>query len=51
MVYNYQTFDQTRLAFGGGYNQSSTQTFMLHEDMTTIETINMYLQLNCPSGL
>ena len=50
MVYNYQTFDQTRLAFGGGYNQSSTQTFMLHEDMTTIETINMYLQLNCPSG-
>ena len=50
MAYNYQTFHQTRLAFGGGYNQSSTQTFMLHENMTNIETINMYLQLNCPSG-
>ena len=50
MVYNYQTFDQTRLAYGGGFSQSSSQTFTLHEDMTTIETINMYLQLNCPSG-
>ena len=50
MVYNYQTFNQTRLAYGGGFSQSSTQTFSLHEDMTTIETINMYLQLNCPLG-
>ena len=50
MVYNYQTFNQTRLAYGGGFSQSSIQTFSLHEDMTTSETINMYLQLNCPLG-
>ena len=50
MVYNYQAFNETRLAYGGGFSQSSAQTYTLHDDTTNIESIIMYLQLDCPSG-
>ncbi|MFD2552186.1 peptide-N-glycosidase F-related protein [Bizionia sediminis] len=50
VVYNYQTFNGQRLAFGGGYNQSATQTFNLHPDVTNIETVKMYVKLRCPAG-
>lgn len=50
VVYNYITFDSERLAFGSGFNQSSTQVFNLHNDVTNIETIKMYVKLRCPSG-
>ncbi|MCX7547723.1 peptide-N-glycosidase F-related protein [Xanthomarina sp. F1114] len=49
-IYNYQTFVGERLAFGGGFDQSNTQTFNLHDDLTDIETIKMYVKLRCPSG-
>ncbi|OUR97744.1 peptidase [Flavobacteriales bacterium 33_180_T64] len=50
IVHNYVTFNQERLAFGGSFNQSSTQVFNLHDDLTNIETIKMYVKLTCPSG-
>jgi hypothetical protein len=50
VTHNYVAFDSERLAFGGGFNQSSTQTFNLHDDLSAIETIKMYVQLRCPSG-
>lgn len=49
-IYNYETFVGQRLAFGGGYDQSNTQTFNLHDDITNIETIKMYVKLRCPAG-
>ncbi|MDX1277865.1 peptide-N-glycosidase F-related protein [Oceanihabitans sediminis] len=49
VVHNYVTFDSERLAFGGGYDQSSTQTFNLHNDLSNIETIKMYVKLRCPT--
>ncbi|WP_298903014.1 peptide-N-glycosidase F-related protein [uncultured Psychroserpens sp.] len=50
IVHNYLTFDKERLAFGGGFNQSATQTFSLHDDVSNIETIKMYVKLTCPTG-
>ena len=50
IVHNYVTFNSERLAFGGGYSQSSTQTFNLHNDLSNIETIKMYVKLRCPAG-
>ena len=50
VVYNYVTFNSERLAFGGGYNQSATQTFNLHDDLTNIEAVKMYVKLRCPTG-
>ncbi|MCB0444706.1 MAG: peptidase [Gelidibacter sp.] len=50
IIHNYPTFDHERLAFGGGYNQSSTQTFNLPTDLSNIATIKMYVKLTCPSG-
>ncbi|MUU77557.1 peptide-N-glycosidase F-related protein [Winogradskyella endarachnes] len=50
VIHNYQTFDQERVAFGGGYTQTSVQNFTLHDDLTNIETIKMYVQLTCPTG-
>jgi hypothetical protein len=49
VIHNYVTFNNERLAFGGGYNQSSTQTFNLHDDISNIESIKMYVKLRCPS--
>lgn len=50
VTHNYVTFENERLAFGAGYSQSANQIFTLHDDLTNIETINMYVQLRCPSG-
>ena len=48
--YNYRTFSNQRIAWGGGYGQSSVQNFDLHNDVSDIEIIKMYLKLDCPSG-
>ncbi|PHS10115.1 MAG: peptidase [Kordia sp.] len=50
VIHNYPTFQDQRIAFGGGYNQTETATFNLHNDLTNIETIKMYIKLRCPSG-
>ena len=50
IIHNYGTFNSERLAFGGGFDQSSTQIFNLHDDVTNIETIKMYVKLRCPVG-
>ena len=47
--YNYQTFSKQSLGFGGGFSQSAVKTFQLHDDLTNIEQIKMYLQIECPS--
>lgn len=49
VIHNYITFNNERLAFGGGFSQSSTQTFNLHDDISNIEAIKMYVKLRCPS--
>ena len=48
--FNYKTFKQQHLAFGSGKNQSSIQKFDLHNDLNNVESIKMYIQLECPSG-
>lgn len=48
--HNYQTFDNQRIAFGGGFNQTETNTYNLHNDMSNIEQIMMYVELRCPTG-
>ena len=48
--YNYRTFSNQRIAWGGGHGQSSAQSFDLHNDVSGIEMIKMYLRLDCPSG-
>jgi len=48
--YNYRAFSNQRIAWGGGHGQSSVQSFDLHNDMSEIEIIKMYLRLDCPSG-
>ena len=48
--YNYRTFSNQRIAWGGGHGQSSAQSFDLHNDVSDIEMIKMYLRLDCPSG-
>ena len=50
MRYNYRTFSNQRIAWGGGHGQSSVQSFDLHNDVSDIEMIKMYLRLDCPSG-
>ena len=49
-IINYQTFDKERLAFGGGFAQASRKTFTLHNDLTNIEFIKMYVKLTCPDA-
>tara|TARA_Y100000991_G_scaffold111436_1_gene83983 strand:- start:9560 stop:10900 length:1341 start_codon:yes stop_codon:yes gene_type:complete len=49
MIHNYQAFQNQPLGFGGGFNQSANQTFNLHNDLSNIEQIKMYLQIDCPS--
>lgn len=48
--HNYQTFDSQRIAFGGGFNQTVTNTYNLHTDLSNIEQILMYVELRCPTG-
>jgi len=48
-IHNYTTFVNEELGFGDGLKQSTEQSFNLHTDLSNIETIKMYLQINCPS--
>ena len=50
LLYNYQTFENQSLGFGGGFSQSAIQVFNLHNDLAEIEQIKMYLQINCPNS-
>ena len=49
MIHNYQAFQNQALGFGGGFNQSASQVFNLHNDLSNIQEIKMYLQIDCPS--
>jgi hypothetical protein len=48
--HNYQAFNNQRIAFGGGFNQTVTNTYALHNTMSNIEQIMMYVKLSCPAG-
>ena len=37
MVHNYQAFDEQALGFGGGFSQSASAVFDLHDDVSNIE--------------
>ena len=50
LKYNYKTFSKKRLAWGSGYSQGASQNFDLHNDNSNIESIKMYIRLECPSG-
>lgn len=49
VVHNYMTFNEEALGFEGGFNQSASQVFNLHSDLTNIAQVKMYLQIDCPS--
>ena len=48
--YNYPAFSKQRLAWGSGYSQSASNKFDLHNDNSNIESIKMFVRLECPSG-
>ena len=48
--YNYKAFSNKRLAWGSGYSQAASQNFDLHSDNSNIQSIMMYIRLECPSG-
>ena len=47
MVHNYQAFDEQPLGFGGGFSQSASEIFNLHDDLSNIESVKMFLQIDC----
>ena len=49
VIHSYSTFNQQALGFGGGFNQSASQVFNLHEDLSNISQIKMFLQIDCPT--
>mgnify|MGYP001235733394 CR=1 FL=1 len=49
LIYNYQAFNNQPLGFQGGFSQSATNVFNLHDDLSNIQQIKMYLQIDCPS--
>ena len=49
LIHNYQAFQNQALGYGGGFNQSASQMFSLHDDLSEIQQIKMYLQIDCPS--
>ena len=49
IIHNYTTFNQQALGFGGGFSQSNSQVFNLHQDISNVAQIKMFLQINCPS--
>lgn len=49
VVHTYETFQDQPLGFGGGFSQSNVQVFNLHEDLTNVSEIKMFLQIDCPS--
>ena len=48
--YNYSAFSKQRLCWNCGYSQSNTNKFDLHSDNSNIESIKMFVRLECPSG-
>ena len=49
LIHNYQAFQNQALGYGGGFSQSASQMFSLHDDLSEIQQIKMYLQIDCPS--
>ena len=49
LIHNYQAFQNQALGYGGGFSQSASQMFGLHDDLSEIQQIKMYLQIDCPS--
>ncbi|MBU2938779.1 hypothetical protein KO494_04405 [Lacinutrix sp. C3R15] len=49
LTHNYVTFDQQGLANGGGYTRFLSQSFDLHTDLSNIEQIKMFVQIDCPT--
>ena len=49
-IYNYQTFDMQPTGSGGGLSQSAVSTFNLHNDLSNISQIKMYLEIDCSSS-
>ena len=47
--FNYKTFNKEKLFFPKGENQSSEQSFDLHDDDSNIEKIMMYIRIECPN--
>ena len=37
------------MGFGGGYSQSASQVFNLHQDLSNVSQIKMFLQIDCPT--
>ena len=50
LKFTYQAFENQPLGFGGGFNQSAVQIFDLHNDLSDISEIKMFLQIDCPSS-
>jgi hypothetical protein len=48
-VHNYITYQNQPLGFGGGVSQSNSQVFNLHQDISNVAQIKMFLQIDCPS--
>lgn len=48
---NYQTFDRERVAFGGGFTQTSIKSFDLPQDLSNVSAITMFVQLTCPDDV
>ena len=48
--HNYKPYVEEHLAFGSGLSQSSVKSFDLHNNMENIESIKMYVQLECPNA-
>lgn len=49
-TYEYTTFSNDRLAFGSDKNQTVEKTFELHPTSKNIDTIKMFVILDCPTG-
>ena len=48
-VHNYITYQNQPLGFGGGFSQSNSQVFNLHQDISNVAQIKMFLKIDCPS--
>ena len=49
LIHNYQAIQNQALGYGGEFSQSASQMFSLHYDLSEIQQIKMYLQIDCPS--
>ncbi len=48
VIHNYVTFDKERLAFGGAFEQRVNKPFTIHNDVSNIAQIKMFVKLTCP---